>query len=87
MDLNEYISIQNGIIVIIVLNFYDLLDLLLSEDRFKEREFGTERLGIVTGRGKRIQSLVSKMPIISFSFHMSFRSPQMSFLENCLDID
>ena len=39
----EYISIQDGIIVIIVLIFYDLLDLLLSEDSCKEREFGTER--------------------------------------------
>ena len=52
MDLNEYISIQDGIIVIIILILYDLLDLLLSEDSCKEREFGTERLRIVTGRGK-----------------------------------
>ena len=29
-DLNEYISIQDGIIVLILL-FYDLLDLLLAE--------------------------------------------------------
>ena len=43
VDLNEYISIQDGIIVIIVLIFYNLLDLLLSEDSCKEREFGTER--------------------------------------------
>ena len=42
MELNEYISIQDGIIVIIVLLFHDLLNPLLSED--KEREFGTERL-------------------------------------------
>ena len=40
MDLNEYISCtQDAVIVIIVLIFYDL-DLLLSEDRSKEREFG-----------------------------------------------
>ena len=32
MDLNEYISIQDGIIVIIILIFNDLLDLLLSKD-------------------------------------------------------
>ena len=32
MDLDEYISIEDGIIVIIVLMFYVLLDLLLSED-------------------------------------------------------
>ena len=43
MDLNEYISIQDGIIVIIVLIFYYLLDLLLPDDSCKEREFGTER--------------------------------------------
>ena len=36
------ISIQDGIIVIFVLIFYDLLDLLLSEDSFKDREFRTE---------------------------------------------
>ena len=36
----EYISIQD---VIIVLIFYDLLNLLLSEDSCKEREFETER--------------------------------------------
>ena len=35
VDLNEYISMQYGIIVIIVLIFYDLLDLLLSEDSCK----------------------------------------------------
>ena len=39
VDLNEYISIQNSIIVIIVLIF----STLLSEDCFKERDFGTER--------------------------------------------
>ena len=37
MDLNEYIGIKDGIIVIIVLIFCNLLDLLLSEDSFKER--------------------------------------------------
>ena len=31
VDLNQYISMQDGIIVIIVLIFYDLLGLLLSE--------------------------------------------------------
>ena len=40
--LNEYISIQDGIILIIVLIFYNLHNLLLSEDSCKEREFGTE---------------------------------------------
>ena len=39
---NEYISIQDGITVIIVLISYDLLDLLLSEDSCKERGFRTE---------------------------------------------
>ena len=43
VDLNEYIGMQDGIIVIIVFIFYDLLNLLLSEDSCKEREFGTER--------------------------------------------
>ena len=43
LDLNEYISVQDGIIVIIVLIFYDLHDLLLSENSCKQREFGTER--------------------------------------------
>ena len=33
--LMKYISIQDGIIMIIVLIFYDLLDLLLSEDSCK----------------------------------------------------
>ena len=42
MDLNEYSSIQDGITVIVVLIFYDPLNLLLSEDSCKEREFGTE---------------------------------------------
>ena len=32
VDLNEYIGVQYVIIVIIVLIFYDLLDLLLFED-------------------------------------------------------
>ena len=36
-------SMQDDIIVIIVLIFYDLLDLLLSEDSGKPTEFGTER--------------------------------------------
>ena len=43
MDHNEYISIQDGIIVITVVIFYDLLNLLLSEDICKEKEFGTKR--------------------------------------------
>ena len=43
MDLNEYISIQDSIIVIIVDHINDLLDLLLAEDSCKEKEFGTER--------------------------------------------
>ena len=43
MDLNEYISIQDDIIVIIVQIFLNnLFDLLLSEDSCKEMEFGTE---------------------------------------------
>ena len=48
-NVNQWISINilvyngDGIIVIIVLIFYDLLDLLLSEDSSKERVFGTER--------------------------------------------
>ena len=41
VDLNEYISVQDGIIVIVVLIFI-IFDLLLSEDSCKEREFGTE---------------------------------------------
>ena len=48
--LNEYISMQDGIIVIIVLNFYDLLNLFLSEDSCKKREIGADRYGRVTGR-------------------------------------
>ena len=51
-DLNEYIGMQNSIIVTLYLFVTYLLDLLLSEDSCKEREFGTERLGRVTGRGK-----------------------------------
>ena len=43
MDLNEYISILDGIIVIIVVILYNLLNLLLSENMCKESEFGTER--------------------------------------------
>ena len=43
MDLNEYISMQDGIIVIIVHIFHNLLDLLLSEDSCKVSEFWTER--------------------------------------------
>ena len=41
VELNEYINIQDGIIFSIVLFFHNLLDLLLSEDSCKEREFGT----------------------------------------------
>ena len=41
VDLNEYISIQDGVIVNNVLICYDLLDLLLSEGSCKEMEFGT----------------------------------------------
>ena len=52
MDLNEYISLQDIIIVIILVIFCDLLDLLLSEDSCKEREFRTERYGKVIHRGK-----------------------------------
>ena len=40
VDLNEYISIQNVVMVVI---FYDLLNLLLSDGSCKEWEFGTER--------------------------------------------
>ena len=50
---NEYISIQDGIIVIIVLILYDLLNLLLSEDNWKEREFGTEKYERVTGMDEK----------------------------------
>ena len=42
VDLNEYINIQD-VIVIIVLILHNLLDLFLSEDSCKERGFGTER--------------------------------------------
>ena len=51
MDIKEYISIQDGIIVIIALMFYDLLNLLLSEDCCEEREIGR-----VTGGGE-VQTL------------------------------
>ena len=43
VDLNEYNNIQDGIIAIIVLIFYNPLNLLLSEDSYKEREFWKER--------------------------------------------
>ena len=39
----QSISTQYGIIVIIVLIFYNLLDLLLSKDSCKEWVFWTER--------------------------------------------
>ena len=45
MDLNECISTQDGAIVIIVLIFYDLLTLMLSEDSCKERGFVTDEVG------------------------------------------
>ena len=45
INLNKYISIQYCIIVIIVLIFYNLLDLLLSEDSCKEKAFGNREVG------------------------------------------
>ena len=41
VDLIEYIRMQDSIIVIIVLIFYDLLNLSLSEESCKQREIGT----------------------------------------------
>ena len=41
-------SIQDVFIVIILLHFYDLLDLLLSEEKEKEREVKTERCGRIS---------------------------------------
>ena len=43
VDLNEYITMQDGIIVIIVLFFLIFSTLLLSKNSCKERKFGTER--------------------------------------------
>ena len=43
MELHEYICIQHGIIGIIVIILYDLLNLLLSEESCKEREVETDR--------------------------------------------
>ena len=48
MGLNSYIGIRDGIIVIIVL-FYNPLDMLPSDDSCEEEEeFGAERWGRVT---------------------------------------
>ena len=58
----KYISIQHGIIMIIVLIFYDLLDPFLFEDSCKQREFGIE-----VGKGDRqgeVQKLFFRIKLI-----------------------
>ena len=75
------LAYKDGIIVIIVLLFYDLLDLLLSEDSCNELEFGTERWG-ENGRQREVQTPVFRIKSID-----SFIKQNAVILEFCQGID